>query len=72
MGEWTKGDYYMPPNDEDILMYYEPHRVTEFYCNPYNPIVTEWDIYADGGYYNTTKDTPPKPPKEFTVEENDD
>ena len=51
-----KCDYYMPPNDEDILMHYEPHIVTEFY---YNPIVTEfYDIYADCIYNNIKEDAP--------------
>lgn len=46
----------MPPNDEDILMHYEPHIVTEFY---YNPIVTEfYDIYADCRQYNIKEDAP--------------
>lgn len=65
--EWVKCEYCMPSNDEDILMYYESNMVVGFYHRDGS---TEfWGIYADGGYYTTTKDAPvywmplPEPPK---------
>lgn len=74
--EWVKCDYYMPPSDENILMYYESNMVVGFYHTHSD---TEfWGVYVDGWHYTTTEDAPlywmplPKPPKEFTTEGTND